>query len=111
MPMLSMIAPGAGVFGTIVLMIVFGVGPLAATAHSCSRRFFLVNFSAAAVFTLFIFGFWLFYSIRCTLGIDPSPAPTFKYVWVSFLLSYAVSFIAGLPFELRRFLRPDDKSV
>jgi hypothetical protein len=99
MPILAMIDPAAGIWGTLIFASTCGVGPIALVAHIFSRRYFLVNFASAGVFTILVFGFWLY------MSVTSSHSPGFRYVWTGFLFSLGASFVAGLPIELYRCWR------
>ena len=96
MPILAMVDPGAGAGGGLIAMCLFCVAPLALIAHFFSRRFFLVAFAAAGVFTLFTFMLWLFFAVTASGRSDGS----FRLVWMGFLLSFVASLVAGIPAAL-----------
>jgi len=96
-----MIDPAVGIWGTLFFVIIFGVGPLALLLHIISRRFFLVTFATAGVFTICVFGFWLYMTATSSHGYSPG----FRYVWMGFWWSLGVSFVAGIPVELCRAWR------
>lgn len=91
-------------------MCLFGVAPLALIAHFFSRRFFVVTFAAAGLFTIFLFGLWLFFAVTSSRGSDGS----FRLVWMGFLFSFVASVVAGIPAVLYRCClrgQDADKSV
>jgi hypothetical protein len=110
MPILAMIDPAAGIWGTLFFVTICGVGPLALIAHIVSRRYFLINFTVTGVFTILVFGFWLYMTIKSSRGYSPG----FRYVLMGFWWSLWTSFLVGLPFELYRCWRSnqdEDKRV
>jgi hypothetical protein len=110
MPIIAMIDPAAGIWGTLFFFSTFGVGSLALIAHIVSRRYFLINFAIAGVFTIFVFGFWIYMTIQSSHGYSPG----FRYVLMSAWWSLLTSFLVGLPFEVCRCWRSnrdEDKRV
>ena len=105
-----MIDPSVGIWGTLFFVSTFGVGTLALVAHIVSRRYFLINFAVAGVFTILVLGFWLYMTITTSRGYSPG----FRYVLMGCWWSLLTSFLVGLPFELYRCWRSgqdEDKSV
>ena len=92
--------------GGLIAMCLFIVGPIAMALHFASRRFFVVTLLVSAVFALFMFGLWVYFDAF----VPERRWDSFPLVWMSFVLAFVVSVLAGVPAILVRiYLRRANK--
>jgi hypothetical protein len=102
---LAMIDPAGGAGGGLIALCLFIVAPIALWLHFRIRRYFLVAFLIAVVFTIFVSGLWIFFD-----AFVPSRRwSSFPLVWIGFVVSFVVSLAAGIPAILVRYFHRRSK--
>lgn len=92
MPMIAMIDPGAGAGGGLLVLSLVVVFPISISLHLYSRRFFVVCASVTCGFTLLLLALWMYLDA----GVPERGSASFRLVWLGFLLSLAMSILAGV---------------
>ncbi|MGN6642484.1 MAG: hypothetical protein ACTHKU_05730 [Verrucomicrobiota bacterium] len=95
-----MIDAAGGAGGGLLAMCLFIVAPIALLLHFGVRRFFLVAFLTALVFTLFMLGLWIYFDAF----VPGRRWSSFPLVWMGFIVSFIVSLVAGVPAILFRWI-------